>query len=131
MTPAQAIAALDRQLAANGEDAVLPRYTLAAGNQQVPTPVKIRVQTQGYQPHELIQGSGILQGDVKVILSPTQINAAQWPGGSPVQPGAYDPRIPNKGDRFVIGGHPFTVQGLAAVRRVNGEIVRMEAQCRG
>lgn len=130
MTPTQAIAALDRALAASGEDAILTR-NIGTNAAQVPVSVKVRVKTYGYKPQALYPGSPIQQGDMQVILSPTQINAAQWPGGIAAQPGALDPRIPIKSDRLIIGGHVYQVQAAADVSRIRGHIVRFELQVRG
>lgn len=125
MTPEQAISMLDRHLAANGEDIILSRLI---GTSWIP--VTCRAAVQPYQPQELIQGSGIFQGDLKVILSPSRITAAGWPG-TPRPAGQPDPMIPIKGDRFNVGGRIVTAQAPAAVRRIDGKIVRMECQCRG
>lgn len=115
---------LDRQLARHGQDVVLQRQI---GLNQAWIPVGVRAQVIGFQPHELIVGSGIQQGDSKVIISPTQIDDAQWPGGT-VNP-IGDIRIPVKADRMVIGGRTRAVQAAAA-RYIAGELVRIEVQVR-
>jgi hypothetical protein len=63
----------------------------------------------GYQPKDLIQGSGIVVGDRKVIMSTTQIDAARWPGGSPWKPNQGDARLPQAKDTLVIDGKPCKV----------------------
>ena len=121
MTPIAARAALDTMLARNGVGAVLTRNTLAPGGVQIPVSVNVRVFANGYQPHEMIAGSGIVSGDTKVVMSFTEIEVANWPGKTPTNyPG--DPRIPVKGDMVTINGHSFAVQSVA-IRPLNSGIV--------
>ena len=129
MTPAQNIASRDRNLARNGEDVILTRNTIGPNSVQIPVSVKVRAKVSGYQPQELIAGSGIVQGDVKIIISPTQIDAAQWPGTVPTNPKG-DPRIPIAGDTFMVAGRTLTVKA-AIPRRIDDVLVRMECQARG
>ena len=127
MTPEQAISSLDRALSRNGELAILQR---PIGNNQAWLSVEVNAQVLGYQPHELVAGSGIVQGDSKVIISPTQINAAQWPGGYVADAQHQgDQRIPIKFDRMMIAGRPRAVQA-ATPRYLAGELVRIEVQVR-
>lgn len=121
MTPATARAALDSTLARKPKDAVLIRNTLGPGGSQIPVSVKVRVFATGYQPHELIAGSGIVQGDTKVVMSFTEIEAAQWPGSTPTN-FKGDRRIPIKGDVIMLDGRPTSVQG-AAVRPLDSGLV--------
>lgn len=71
MTPAAAIAALDRQIAAHGQNAKLERLSPAALGD-------VRVFFRGYRPEEL--SGGIQQGDSAAILSPTSLRASGLPG---------------------------------------------------
>ena len=121
MTPTAARAALDTMLSRNGSDAVLTRNTLAPGGVLIPVSVKVRVFATGYQPHELIAGSGIVSGDTKVVMSLTEIEAANWPGKTPTNfPG--DPRIPVKGDTVTLNGRSTAIRSVA-VRPLNSGIV--------
>ena len=117
---------LDRQLAASGQDIVLTR-TVAGGG---PVSVTCRAQVRSYQPHELVAGTGLIQGDSLVVISPTQIAAAGWAG--PQVGGQPDVRIPdkNKGDKVVIAGRTRAVQ-MAWGTYLAGELVRIEMQVRG
>jgi hypothetical protein len=123
-TPAEHIARLDRSLARNGETIQLQRLT---GTQGISFEVQPRARITGYRPEELIAGSGITQQDVKVILSPTQIERKGWPGA---QPQAGDKRVPLKNDRIIRQGRPLTVQAGAGIY-VDGTLVRIELQARG
>ena len=121
MTPAAAIAALDRMLAANGEDVVLQK--LAAG--AVSASVTARAVVRGYDPEELV--AGITQQDSHVIISPTEINTAGWPGGAD---GPEDERVPVKGDRVSIAGRVRSIEAATGIRMA-GTLVRIEMQVRG
>lgn len=119
MTPAAAIAMLDRQLAANGQDVVLQR--LAAG--AVAQAVTVRAFVRGFAADELTDS--ISQQDSKVILSPTGLDG--WSSGA-VSP--LDPRVPIKGNRCVIDGRARAVEAGVAIRMA-GEIVRIELAVKG
>lgn len=125
--PAAMIARLDASLARRGEDVVLRRATLAAGNVLIPFDATVRGFVRGYEPAE-ITGT-IIQGDTKVIVSPTDIDAAGWPGPT-VGTVVGDRRVPRKGDVVVVQGAPRQVQA-AAPKYVMGTLVRIEIQARG
>lgn len=123
--PESLIADLDAALAEAGEDVVLQRLT---GTQQIPFSVTCRAVVRGYTPEELVAGSGIVQGDSKVILSPTEIERAQWPGAQPQSTG--DKRVPRVKDVLIVQGKPRNVMA-AMPFYVAGELVRIELQVRG
>lgn len=127
MTPVQAIAMLDRFLARDGEDITLQR---PVGNNQSWVSVSCRAAVRGFQPRDLTSapGAAIVIGDSKVILSPSQIDAAGWPGSPPPAPApAGDQRIPIKGDRMIIAGKTRQVKG-AWPTYLNGTLVRLDVQ---
>lgn len=82
---------------------------------------------RGYTPQELT--SNVTQQDSKVIISPTQINAAVWP----VAQGTFaeDVRIPNKnrGDQVIINGVVRAVEAGVGLY-VQDVLVRIEIQVR-
>lgn len=118
MTPAAAIASLDRQLAAHGQWATLRRYS-GTGTSRTPTDVAVRIRADDYRPEEL--AGGIEQGATRVIMSPSQILAAGWPG-------PLDwPRI---GDALVIDGREREVQSAPPVR-LDGVVVRINLTVTG
>jgi hypothetical protein len=128
MTPQQARAALDRHLANAGADCTLVRLL---GTQQAPVSVIVRAHVTDYTPQTLIAGSGLQAGDSKVIISTTQIDAAQWPGAVPAaQATPGDPRVPRKGDRLIVSGRTRTVLYAWEAPRINGELVRIEMEIR-
>lgn len=112
MTPAVAIASLDRQLAAHGEDVVLRRFT-GIGQARTFTDATVRALVRDYRPDEIV--GGIAQGDTEVALSPTGVLA----GG-----------LPKRGDQVVIDGGVRTVQGAPPLR-ISGTVVRINLQVRG
>jgi hypothetical protein len=126
-SPAGMIARLDASLARVGEDVVLRRYTQGPNSTRIPFAVTVRAQVRGYSPEELV--GGITQQDSRVILSPTQIEAAQWPGPT-TSPVAGDRRVPRKGDQMVIAGIARTVEAAAGIY-VAGTLVRIECRVLG
>lgn len=72
---------------------------------------------RGYQPKDLVPGSGITQQDVKVILSPTDL--VDFPG-----------IVPTRNDRIIRQGKPLAVQAATGIY-VAGTLVRIEVQARG
>lgn len=104
MTPSQAIAALDRQLARHGQTVIL---RTSAG---VVTST-VRAMMRGYQPDELV--GGIVQGDSKVILSPTGLNV-----------------LPVLNSKVVHDGRVRNVQAVESVK-LDDVLVRVNVQVRG
>lgn len=103
------IAALDSALQRVGEDVVLRRI---AGKSQnaVNVDVTVRASVRTVSADQI--AGTIVQNDVNVVISPTQIIAAQWPGGlrdGAVQ-SAADPRIPRATDFMVIQGRQRQVR---------------------
>lgn len=120
---------LDRALEKNGQDVVLRRTVGSAS--QVNIDVTCRAMVRDYAPQELV--GQIIQGDSHVIISPTQITAAQWPGGQPIAspPVQTDPRVPRPNqDKVIVAGRLRNVQAATPIYVV-GELVRIEMQVRG
>jgi len=82
----------------------------------------------GFKPEELVSDSGVLQGDKKFVLSPTEINSGTRPAAQTT--GEIDTRIPRKGDRIVQEGSTFSVQ-YASGRYISGALVRIDGVARG
>jgi hypothetical protein len=126
------IAALDAALAAAGEDIVLRRRVGEPPNEtHVSVKCRARVDaiTSGDSP------AGIKLLGYSLILSPTQINQAQWPGGTiPVPPPFdLDPRIPraNDCDDVIMRGERPRVITFSDPKIINGELVRLNLRCDG
>lgn len=113
-------------LAARGSDVILQR---GVGQNQAWLSVKCRAQVLGYQVKDLstTPGAGIQLGDSRVIMSPTQINEAQWPGGYVPGPTTQgDQRVPKGNqDRLIIQGK--TRQVIAGIPTyLGGTLVRLD-----
>ena len=108
MTPAEAIAMLDRQLTAHGEDIGLRHMAAGAATSSE----TVRAFVRGYKPDEVI--GAIQQGDGKVTISPT---------------GLVSP--PKFNDKAVIGGSKVrNIQSVEEVR-LAGVVVHYNLQGRG
>lgn len=107
MSPDQAIAALDRQIALHGQDVVLRRGA---------TDYSMRGWVRGYRPDEL--AGGIQQGDSDVVLSPTGLAAAGFVGA------------PKRLDVIVTAGRARRVEYADPVQ-IGGKTVRHNLQVRG
>ena len=128
MTPVAAIAMLNRQLATHGETIRLQRLI---GTQQIPFEVTCRAFVRGVTltPSEIVPGITQLQSDV--IISPTEIDAQNWPGpASSAAAALADRRIPIKGDRVFMKGKPCNVE-YAHGKYVGGDLVRIEMRVLG
>jgi hypothetical protein len=127
MLASEAIADLDAALAENGEDIILRRVVGTAN--QVFIDVPCRAFARGYAPQQLV--GGITQTDLFVILSPTQIDRAQWPGGQPPSVNT-DPRVPNKnrGDRAKVRGVWRMVEAAQGIC-IGPALVRIEMRVVG
>lgn len=120
---------LDAALARRGEDIILRRVvgTTNIINLDVKVRANVRV-PRG--PEELVNGIG--QDDLMIVISPTQIRAAQWPGGGIDGTAPFNPdrSLPRRGDRVIVKGRSYQVE-LANPIAVNNEVVRIELTTKG
>lgn len=123
------VAALDGALADAGEDIIL-RRTVGTGAAAANVDVTVRASVRAFAPDELV--GAILQSDSMAIISPTQIIAAQWPGGQPTSAAIHraDPRVPKVGDKAIIQGRIRNVTFVEPIL-VAGELVRIELTVAG
>jgi hypothetical protein len=123
----QAIADLDAALASDGEWIELWRET---GQQRVPFKVRCRDFVRGYAAQELV--GGIAQTDSKIVMSPTEIVRAGWPGApnSSAMSTNQDRRVPRRGDAVVIAGRKRAVEAAGGIY-LSGELVRIEMRVLG
>jgi len=115
----QEIADLDFSLAADGQT-----ITLRRGAASVDCAAFVR----DLNPNPLVDT--LIQQEFRVIISPTQIDAAVWPAGPDSPPAAVDPRIPIKGDTVMVAGRKRTVQGVLPIF-VADVMVRIEMKVLG
>lgn len=126
------IASLDNALAEAGEDVILRRTVGTAPNQaNIDVTCRAKVTAMSTQQIE----AGIPATEMNVILSPTQINNAQWPGGSipALPPFNVDQRIPRAGvtDKILMRGLPPKAITFVDPQIVGGELVRINMRVTG
>jgi hypothetical protein len=123
MTPEAAIAALDRALVVAGLDCTLRRIYGQAGSTQTNSDVTVRAIVRSFQPQEL--AAGIAQGNVKAILSPTEISQSGWPYSEAASATLPDPSMPRRNDRLIADGRSYTVEAVNPISMGN-KLVRIE-----
>lgn len=128
------IAALDSALAAHSEEITL-RLVIGTGANVTNVDCKCRARVDAVGAEQMLI-AGVKSGDLNIIISPSQINAAQWPGGqAPPNPPPFnpDPRIPRPAG-------PYNVIARGVIRNVafvdpkfanNGELVRINMRVTG
>lgn len=120
----RALTSLDHSLARVGQNIVLQRMSGAVVGAQV----TCRAIVRGYAPEQLV--GGITQQDSHVILSPSEIVAADWKAFTVTGETSLDQRIPIKGNKAVINGKTRNVEAAGGYY-VNGELVRIEMRVAG
>jgi hypothetical protein len=121
---------LDASLAADGLWIELQRLI---GTQLIPIRCTCRAFVRGYAASEVT--SIIAFTDSKVIISPTQIIRAGWPGpNNSATSTKQDRRVPgppnNTTDRFVINGKPRTIASSLPIY-LDGELIRIDMRVAG
>lgn len=127
MSPSEAIAMLDRFLETDGKDCILRRVYGTAGNIIV-SDVTVRAKVSAYSETELV--GGIVQTDSRVIMSPSQITAAQWPGGELTSSSVPDPTLPRRNDKLIVDGRVRNVEFVNPAD-IGGTLVRIEMRIAG
>jgi hypothetical protein len=113
VTPAQAIAMLDRQIEAHGQTVTLTR--LVPNQHSITLTCKAFV--RGYKPDEL--ANGVQQGDSLVVLSPTALEGT-----------AFESALPATNNKLTTGGRQRNIQ-MADPVLMNDVLVRLNLQIRG
>jgi hypothetical protein len=125
------IDALDNALAQSGEDFVL-RRVVGTGSNIINIDVKCRGRISAVSVTEI--AAGIRATDLNVIFSASQINDAQWPGGTIPQapPFNVDQRVPreNGADKAIIRGVLRQI-ALSKPIWIDGELSRIEMRVTG
>lgn len=106
MTPAKAIAMLDRQIARHGEAVVYHVMTGGAAG----AGTDLRAFVRKYDPTEVV--GTITERDRKVTVSPSS------------------GLVPSEGNRFVISGKAYRIEDAEPVR-LDGVVVRFNVRARG
>jgi len=128
VTAEECIAALDAALEANGEDIVLRRVVGVQPNTlNIDVTCRANVRTWRLKEENLV--AGIAQAVDIVVISPTPIARAQWPGGVPVGQ-LTDPSVPRRLDKVIIAGRVREIDAVEPIR-LSGQVVRIELQVLG
>src|SRR5215510_13559271 len=125
------IAALDNALARAGEDIILRRVSGTAPN-QIAVDVKCRAKVTAVSTEQTV--AGIAVTTFEIIISPTQIKDAHWPGTPPqVPPFNVDPSIPRAGttDKVLMRGLPPMDVFFVDPIMPSGELVRINMKVKG
>lgn len=126
------IAALDNALAQAGEDVIL-RRVVGSGANVTNVDVTCRARVDAASVQDIV--ANIPATDLHVIMSPTQINDAQWPGGQVPQlpPFNVDQRVPriNGPDKVLLRGAAPRTVAFSDPKFVNGELVRINLRVTG
>jgi hypothetical protein len=126
------VAALDAALARAGEDIILRRVIGTAPNQTA-IDVKCRAKVTAKSAEPSV--AGILVTTFEIIISPTQIKNAKWPGGTPPQlpPFDVDQSIPRAGttDKVLMRGLPPKDVIFVDPVMPGGEVVRINMKVKG
>lgn len=122
------VASLDNALADTGEW-IIVRRTVGTIN----IDVKCRARVDAATTEQI--AAGILATDFNIIMSPTQINDAQWPGGtiSKLPPFDVDQSIPRAGvtDKVLMRGLPPKQIAAMDTKIIGGEVVRHNMRVTG
>jgi hypothetical protein len=125
------IADLDSALAEAGEDIILRRVVGSSPN-QVAVDVTCRARVDGASAAQI--AAGIPATDFNLILSPSQITAKGWPGGTipALPPFDLDQRIPRAGitDKVLMRGQP-PKDVVFVDPKIIGELVRINMRVSG
>lgn len=124
MSPEDAISSLDRALAQHGQPVKLRRLL---GTQQTPIEAAVTAFVRNYDPKELV--NGLVQGDCMVTISPTDLDAAQWPGGTATL-NDMDKRVPTIQDKIVIAGVERRIKAPKPIY-LAGRLVRIDLTATG
>lgn len=119
------IAALDRAIAASGYEEITLRRVVGKGNTARNIDVPCLAQVNAVSLEEIT--AGIAQTDLNVVISPTQINRKQWPGGHVplLPPFNVDQRVPRENADKVIVRQKLWVVNYVDPKFVGGILVRI------
>ncbi|TWD58093.1 hypothetical protein FB480_101848 [Agrobacterium vitis] len=118
------IAALDSSLARAGENVTLRRIVKRAGV-DVPVDVVCRAAVRVVSADQI--AGTITQNDLNVVMSPTQILAADWPGqnDSITSGNVVDQHLPKSTDKMIVQGKERQVRSAKPIY-VGGVWVRTD-----
>lgn len=118
MTPEQVIRALDAQLSAHGEDIILRRMVKRDGA-VVAAEVACRALARSLSGDAIVGAQN--QETMRVVISPTQVLAASWPGEdeNEVSGTSIPAFLPRPTDVVIVRGRKMQVKVPGAVYLAN------------
>lgn len=119
-------ATLDRALARAGLTVQLQRITGTIPNQTI-TAATVPAIVRAVRAQQVV--GTIKETDSNVTLSPSDIEAAGWPGGTPPTDGS-DARVPKTSDKVKINGRTCTILVVKPLY-IRGELAWIDLQVRG
>ena len=118
---------LDKSLRVDGQDIVLRR--LVGTTNQIAVDVRCRAFVRSIAA--TVTTPAVIQANMKIIMSPTEIINEQWPGGEPeVPPRLDDPRVPRRNDQVIVAGALANVMDCDPIYLAN-DLIRLELLVRG
>lgn len=127
------IAALDDALLGGAHEEVILRRVIGSAPNQVSVDVTCIARADAASVEQI--AAGIPATDFNLILSPTQINQAQWPGGSvpALPPFDLDQSVPRVGptDKVLMRGQAPKAVAWVDAKLVGREVVRIEMRVTG
>jgi len=126
-----AISALDRALAQAGSENIVLRRVVGLAPNQVNVDVICRARVNSISEQEI--QAGINQTDLNIVISPTEINRAQWPGGTTpaLPPFDVDQRVPRISADKVIVQKRLRIVAFVDPKFIAGELVRINFRVTG
>lgn len=129
MTPANARSSLARQIAQHGQTITIVRTTGTT------TPTTVSATIMAFVRGDMDRNErrdGLVgqfqQGDLWIVIDPTDLESASWPGAGAVA--GRSAVVPIRGDKITVEGRVRSVV-IAEARDVQGTIVRINVIARG
>lgn len=133
MSAASLINALDDALLAGAWEEIILRRVVGTAPNQVNIDVTCIARVDAATTEQI--AAGIKATDLNVIISPTQINKAQWPGGQvpALPPFNVDQRIPRVGvtDKVLMRGQAPRAVDFVKPFMLGSEPIRIEMRVTG
>jgi hypothetical protein len=133
VNPDALMAALDQALGAAGSEEIILRRVIGMAPNQVTIDVTCIAKVTAATTEQV--EAGIPAASFNIIISPTQIRGAQWPGGTipALPPFDVDQSIPRAGttDKVLMRGLPPKDVTFVDPVLINGEVVRINMRVLG
>lgn len=133
MSAAALISALDDAISQGSHEEVILRRTVGVAPNMVNIDVTCIARVDVASVHQI--EAGIPATDLNIIMSPSQVNAAQWPGGSipALPPFNVDQSIPRAGmtDKVLMRGQAPRAIAFVDPKFFGSDVVRINMRVTG